>query len=440
MDIKELYAIYKEHPVVTTDSRDVPQGSIFFALKGESFDGNKYAVQALEKGASYAVIDDAEVFNSAEMDETIGEKSLILVDNVLQTFKDLAREHRRQFDIPVIGITGTNGKTTTKELLSAVLSEKYNVMFTQGNFNNDVGVPKTLFRLTPEHEIAVVEMGASHPGDIKTLVETAEPTCGLITNVGRAHLQGFGSFEGVKKTKGELYDFIVESEKRKTKSEMSESPFVFLNTKDADLCEMAEQRGVKTEAYVDGRVLKCDPYLSVELEDGTVIHTKLIGSYNVVNVLAALTVGRHFGVSDEQIVHALENYTPSNNRSQLTVTEKNHLVVDAYNANPTSMAAAIDNFRLIETDQPKMAILGDMKELGEVSEKEHQTIVAKLDEAAFDEVWLVGEMFEKTAPGYRCFANVDEVKAAIAATPIANRFILIKGSNSTKLFQLPELL
>ncbi|MDO4194597.1 MAG: UDP-N-acetylmuramoyl-tripeptide--D-alanyl-D-alanine ligase [Prevotellaceae bacterium] len=440
MDIKELYAIYKEHPVVTTDSRDVPQGSIFFALKGESFDGNKYAVQALEKGASYAVIDDAEVFNSAEMDETIGEKSLILVDNVLQTFKDLAREHRRQFDIPVIGITGTNGKTTTKELLSAVLSEKYNVMFTQGNFNNDVGVPKTLFRLTPEHEIAVVEMGASHPGDIKTLVETAEPTCGLITNVGRAHLQGFGSFEGVKKTKGELYDSLAPNPSPTRRGEWNDSPFVFLNTKDADLCEMAEQRGVKTEAYVDGRVLKCDPYLSVELEDGTVIHTKLIGSYNVVNVLAALTVGRHFGVSDEQIVHALENYKPSNNRSQLTVTEKNRLVVDAYNANPTSMAAAIDNFRLIETDLKKMAILGDMKELGEVSEKEHQTIVAKLDEAAFDEVWLVGEMFEKTAPGYRCFANVDEVKAAIAATPIANRFILIKGSNSTKLFQLPELL
>lgn len=440
MDIKELYAIYKEHPVITTDSRDVPEGSIFFALKGESFDGNKYAVQALEKGASYAVIDDAEVFNSAEVDETVSGKSLILVEDVLQTFKDLAREHRRQFDIPVVGITGTNGKTTTKELVSAVLSEKYNVMFTQGNFNNDVGVPKTLFRLNAEHDIAVVEMGASHPGDIKTLVETAEPTCGLITNVGRAHLQGFGSFEGVKKTKGELYDSLTPNPSPTRRGEWNDSPFVFLNTKDADLCEMAEQREVKTEAYVEGRVLKCDPYLCVELADGTEIHTRLIGSYNVVNVLAALTVGRHFGVSDEQIKHALENYTPSNNRSQLTVTEKNHLIVDAYNANPTSMAAAIDNFRLVATDLKKMAILGDMKELGEVSLKEHQTIVAKLNEAAFDEVWLVGEMFEKAAPGYRCFANVDEVKAAIAERPVENRFILIKGSNSTKLFQLPELL
>lgn len=438
MDIKELYELYKQHPVITTDSRDCPEGSIFIALKGESFNGNKYAVSALEKGCSYAIIDDA---NIKEGEANADNQSrLILVDNTLQTFKDMAREHRRQFDIPVIGITGTNGKTTTKELLSAVLSEKYNVMFTQGNFNNDVGVPKTLFRLNAEHEIAVVEMGASHPGDIKTLVETAEPTCGLITNVGRAHLQGFGSFEGVKKTKGELYDFIVESEKRKVKSGKPDSPFVFLNTKDADLCEMAEQRGVKTEAYVEGRVLKCDPFLNVELEDGTVIHTQLIGSYNVVNVLAAMTVGRHFGVSDEQIVHALENYTPSNNRSQLTVTAKNHLVVDAYNANPTSMNAAIENFRLMDVDGPKMLILGDMKELGESSADEHQMIVALLEEYEFPTVWLVGEEFMKTRNEFRCFHDVEEVKAAIAEKAIEGCYVLIKGSNSTKLYQLPELL
>lgn len=438
MDIKELYELYKQHPVITTDSRDCPEGSIFIALKGESFDGNKYAVSALEKGCSYAIIDDA---NIKEGEANADYQSrLILVDNTLQTFKDMAREHRRQFDIPVIGITGTNGKTTTKELLSAVLSEKYNVMFTQGNFNNDVGVPKTLFRLNAEHEVAVVEMGASHPGDIKTLVETAEPTCGLITNVGRAHLQGFGSFEGVKKTKGELYDFIVESEKRKVKSGKPDSPFVFLNTKDADLCEMAEQRGVKTEAYVEGRVLKCDPFLNVELEDGTVIHTQLIGSYNVVNVLAAMTVGRHFGVSDEQIVHALENYTPSNNRSQLTVTAKNHLVVDAYNANPTSMNAAIENFRLMDVDGPKMLILGDMKELGESSADEHQMIVALLEEYEFPTVWLVGEEFMKTRNEFRCFHDVEEVKVAIAEKAIEGCYVLIKGSNSTKLYQLPELL
>ncbi|MBQ5510105.1 MAG: UDP-N-acetylmuramoyl-tripeptide--D-alanyl-D-alanine ligase, partial [Prevotella sp.] len=199
MDIQQLYQIYQQHPVITTDSRDCPQGSIFFALKGESFDGNKFAASAIEKGCAYAVIDNAEYKK---------DDRFILVDDVLQTFKDLAREHRRQFNIPVIGITGTNGKTTTKELIASVLSEKYNTLFTQGNFNNDVGVPKTLFRLNEQHEIAVVEMGASHPGDIKTLVETVEPTCGLITNVGKAHLQGFGSFEGVKKTKGELYDYL----------------------------------------------------------------------------------------------------------------------------------------------------------------------------------------------------------------------------------------
>ena len=200
MDIKELYKLYQQHPCITTDSRDCPEGSIFLALKGESFDGNKFALQALEKGCAYAIVDSEEL--------RALHSSLIFVDDCLQTFKDLAREHRRQFDIPVIGITGTNGKTTTKELVAAVLSQKYNVLYTQGNFNNDVGVPKTLFRLTKEHEIAVIEMGASHPGDIKTLAETAEPTCGLITNVGRAHLQGFGSFEGVIKTKCELYDFL----------------------------------------------------------------------------------------------------------------------------------------------------------------------------------------------------------------------------------------
>lgn len=205
MSIKELYQLYQQHPCITTDSRDCPEGSIFLALKGASFDGNNFAAAALEKGCSYAIIDDKEVFESRP--STIADR-LILVADCLQTYKDLAREHRRQFNIPVVGITGTNGKTTTKELITAVLAEKYNVLATQGNFNNDVGVPKTLFRLTAEHEIAVIEMGASHPGDIKTLAETAEPTCGLITNVGRAHLQGFGSFKGVVRTKGELYDFL----------------------------------------------------------------------------------------------------------------------------------------------------------------------------------------------------------------------------------------
>lgn len=437
MNITELYNIYKQHPVITTDSRDVPEGSIFLALKGESFNGNKFAVASLEKGAAYAIIDEEEVINEVEDKELAAR--LILVENCLQTFKDMAREHRRQFNIPIIGITGTNGKTTTKELLSAVLSEKYNVMYTQGNFNNDVGVPKTLFRLTPEHEIAVVEMGASHPGDIKTLVETAEPTCGLITNVGRAHLQGFGSFEGVKNTKGELYDFIVESGNNQENGEVSVLPFVFLNTNDSDLCEMAKKRKVKTLPYANGKVVSCAPFVKVGA-DGIEIQTKLIGAYNAINILAAFTVGRHFGVSDEQIKHALENYTPSNNRSQLTITEKNHLIVDAYNANPTSMAAAIENFRVMDVDKPKMAILGDMRELGEVSAEEHQKTVDQLEQIGFDEVWLVGEEFCKTNTKLRTFHNVEEVKVAIAEQEIKDKYILIKGSNGIKLFQLPEIL
>lgn len=425
METTELYNLYRSHPLITTDSRDVPEGSIFLALKGASFNGNRFALQALEMGAAYAIVDE---------DVDSDNERIIKVDDALQTFKDLAREHRRQFNIPVVGITGTNGKTTTKELLSAVLSEKYNVMFTQGNFNNDVGVPKTLFRLNPEHEIAVVEMGASHPGDIKTLVETAEPTCGLITNVGRAHLQGFGSFEGVKNTKGELYDFLAGRE----------GGFAFLNTTDADLSGMAKERNICTKPYVEGCVTGCDPFLTVEFEgeDGKAItcHTHLIGTYNLPNILAAATVGRHFGVSDLQIKHALERYVPSNNRSQLTITETNHLVVDAYNANPTSMAAAIDNFARMEVDAPKMAILGDMRELGEVSEAEHQKVCDMLTRAGLCDVWLVGEEFCKCRTAFRTFHDVEEVKNAISEQQPQQRYILIKGSNGIKLFQLPELL
>ncbi|MBP5569791.1 MAG: UDP-N-acetylmuramoyl-tripeptide--D-alanyl-D-alanine ligase, partial [Prevotella sp.] len=274
MNIKDLYELYRQHPVITTDSRECPEGSIFIALKGASFNGNQFALSALEKGCAYAIVDEESEESSDRRPE--GESQLngriIKVDDCLQTFKDLAREHRRQFHIPVIGITGTNGKTTTKELISTVLSEKYNVLYTQGNFNNDVGVPKTLLRLKPEHEIAVIEMGASHPGDIKTLVETVEPTCGLITNVGRAHLQGFGSFEGVKKTKGELYDYL-KSEELRVKSEEYSGGTVFINADNEHLMGMARERGLKhlvkygqkaEDVVVRGRVTKCDPFLNFE--------------------------------------------------------------------------------------------------------------------------------------------------------------------------------
>ena len=440
MDIKELYKLYQQHPCITTDSRNCPEGSIFLALRGESFDGNKYALQALEKGCSYAIVDE-------DIDEP--SSHLLKVDDCLQTFKDLAREHRRQFNIPVVGITGTNGKTTTKELIRAVLSECYNVMATEGNFNNDVGVPKTLFRLTDEHDIAVVEMGASHPGDIKTLVETAEPNCGLITNVGRAHLQGFGSFEGVCKTKGELYDFLV-----------SHDCPIFINRDNEHLMQMIQERGQQPDLYfygqsdnqdilIRGEVVSCAPFLKFrwreqDAEAGFVsewmeVQTHLIGAYNLDNMLAAITVGYVNNIPFEQINHALENYVPTNNRSQLTETEKNHLIVDAYNANPTSMKAALDNFRLMEVS-PKMAILGKMGELGDVSDEEHKKIIKLLEEARFDEVWLVGEEFQKANSSFRTFANVDEVKAAIAQEQPQGRYILIKGSNSTHLYELPALL
>ena len=446
MDIKELYKLYQQHPCITTDSRDCPEGSIFLALKGESFDGNKFAASALEKGCAYAIVDDKTIVPA-------NDKRFILVDDCLQTFKDLAREHRRQFDIPVIGITGTNGKTTTKELIAAVLSQKYNVLYTQGNFNNDVGVPKTLFRLSKEHEIAVIEMGASHPGDIKTLAETAEPTCGLITNVGKAHLQGFGSFEGVIKTKCELYDFL----------RTREDGLIFLNADNEYLVDQIGDEDTlwispystdpeKQYTCISGEVIACDPFLKFRWREPLMtleeegrstkwhkVQTKLIGAYNIDNLLAAIAVGINFGVDRKKICAALEEYTPSNNRSQMTVTAKNHLVVDAYNANPSSMLAALENFKLMEADH-KMVILGDMRELGEVSAEEHQHIVDVLKTMDLEEVWLVGDEFGKTDCDYRKFKDVEEVKTTIATQSPEGKYILIKGSNGTKLFQLPELL
>ena len=446
MEITELYQLYQQHRQITTDSRDCPKGSIFLALKGESFDGNKFASSALEKGCAYAIVDDKSVIPN-------GDKRFILVDDCLQTFKDLAREHRRQFNIPVIGITGTNGKTTTKELVAAVLSQKYHVLYTQGNFNNDVGVPKTLLRLTNEHESAVIEMGASHPGDIKTLAETAEPTCGLITNVGKAHLQGFGSFEGVIKTKCELYDFL----------RSREDALIFINAdNDYLMDQIGDEEDIWLSPYstdpenqytcISGEIIACDPFLKFRWREPLMtleeegrstkwhkVQTHLIGSYNIDNLLAAIAVGINFGVDRKKICAALEDYVPSNNRSQMTVTEKNHLVVDAYNANPSSMMAALENFKLMQGDN-KMAILGAMRELGEVSAEEHQRIVDYLKTTDVETVWLVGEEFNDTQCDYRKFKDVEEVKAAIAAEHPEGHYILIKGSNSTKLYQLPELL
>lgn len=427
MEIAELYKCFMECGKVTTDSRNCPEGSMFIALKGETFNGNAFAAQALKQGCRYAVIDESEYAG----------EGTILVDNCLQALQQLANYHRRQLKTPVIGITGTNGKTTTKELISTVLSRKFNTLYTEGNFNNHIGVPLTLLRLTKEHEMAVVEMGANHPGEIKTLVHIAEPDYGIITNVGKAHLQGFGSFEGVIRTKGELYDFL----------RAKGGATIFIQNENPYLNGIAEgltcvRYGQTAGLYVSGELISCSPFLSFRWTAEGVSHevnTHLIGSYNLDNMLAAAAIGRYFGVSDDDISSALASYLPHNNRSQLKETADNKLIVDAYNANPTSMMAALKNFRQVEAPH-KMVILGDMKELGEASREEHQKVVDYLKECGFDRVVLVGPEFAVATHSYQTFQHVDEVLADIRMHKPQGYYILIKGSNSMKLSQLPEYL
>lgn len=427
MEIAELYKCFMECGKVTTDSRNCPEGSMFIALKGETFNGNAFAAQALKQGCRYAVIDESEYAG----------EGTILVDNCLQALQQLANYHRRQLKTPVIGITGTNGKTTTKELISTVLSRKFNTLYAEGNFNNHIGVPLTLLRLTKEHEMAVVEMGANHPGEIKTLVHIAEPDYGIITNVGKAHLQGFGSFEGVIRTKGELYDFLRDKG----------GATIFIQNENPYLNGIAEgltcvRYGQTVGLYVSGELISCSPFLSFRWTAEGVSHevnTHLIGSYNLDNMLAAAAIGRYFGVSDDDISSALASYLPHNNRSQLKETADNKLIVDAYNANPTSMMAALKNFRQVEAPH-KMVILGDMKELGEASREEHQKVVDYLKECGFDRVVLVGPEFAAATHSYQTFQHVDEVLADIRMHKPQGYYILIKGSNSMKLSQLPECL
>lgn len=447
--IEQLYDIFCQHPQVTTDSRDCPQGSMFFALKGERFDGNQYAADCLAKGCACAVVDDPTVCVE-------GDARYVLVDDVLRTLQLLSRHHRRVLGTTIIGITGTNGKTTTKELCAAVLSRKYNIHYTQGNFNNSIGVPKTLLQLKPEHQLAVVEMGASHPGDIEELVTLVEPQYGLITNVGRAHLLGFGSFEGVCRTKGELYDFL-----------RSHGGKAFVNQDNEYLTAMAQ--GLPRIDYVEAEAVTGGAMLRAKML-GREVQTHLVGAYNLDNLRAAATVGLQMGVSEEDICAALSDYVPSNNRSQFMHTAHNDLIVDAYNANPTSMAAALDNFEQMDAPH-KMCILGMMGELGDDSRMEHERLLQRLQGMQLEEVWLVGSEFESlvseaeahvseseslggepsdpqscsAVPQRRCghivfFSDVEAVKQAIAAQQPQGRTILIKGSNSTHLFQLPPLL
>ena len=394
----------KESLLVSTDTRNLPAGCVFFALHGANFDGNRFAHQALEQGASLAIIDDPEVY-IAHSQSPIAH-SLLLVEDTLLALQDLARAWRRELGLPIIGVTGTNGKTTTKELLATVLSTKYHLHYTQGNLNNQIGVPLTLLQITRAHEMAIVEMGASHPGDIKELVEIAEPNYGLITNVGRAHLEGFGSFEGVQQTKKELYDYL-----------RANNGFIFRNIDNPYLAQMAGD--LQTVAYTTGT-----------MPDGP----HLIGAYNAENVSAALCVGEYFGVDREQGLAAIRRYVPTNNRSQAMQTANNQLIVDAYNANPTSMQAAISVFK------GDTFILGAMRELGDYTHLEHQNVVNMLAERKADLVYLVGEEYRLTTSPYPIFDTVEELRVYLEEHPLRDRYILLKGSRSTKMETLLPIL
>ena len=465
MQIIQIYNKFKECGAVTTDTRTLKGGEMFFALKGENFDGNEYAMKALEAGAAYAVVNaDSEVAKSDD-------PRLVKVEDTLKALQELARWHRSMTfvdgkPLTVVALTGTNGKTTTKELIRAVLSMKYRVTATEGNLNNSIGVPLTLLKINSQTQIAVVEMGASHPGDIKELVDIALPNYGLITNVGRAHLLGFGSFEGVMATKGELYDYL-----RRT------SDKVFLNVDNPYLCRMASERNLQSDPerpyslvipygldYQGYKVLPSDaehPYLRIEIagqagNDVTpdlslrhsrleresfplVISTNLVGAYNADNVMAAMAVGRQFGVSDEDIVKAIETYTPSNNRSQMNRTQKNVLIVDAYNANPSSMDVALTNLASVVSDK-KVAMLGDMLELGSESLSLHQDVLQKALASDLTLLCLVGAEFKAAVEAccagcdkVRCFATSDELATWIEKEPVQDAVVLIKGSRGTKM-------
>ena len=427
MSIIDLYDLFIHNPQITTDSRNCPKGSIFFALKGDKFDGNQYAGKALASGCVYAVIDNPDYY--------IGERT-ILVDNVLKTLQQLAHHHRKVLGLPIIGITGTNGKTTTKELLAAVLSTKFNLLYTEGNFNNHIGVPLTLLRLTHDHEMAVIEMGASHPGDIKELVDIVHPNYGIITNVGRAHLEGFGSFEGVIRTKGELYDYI-----RRSKGK------IFIKKENEYLQSIAKgieqiTYGNGDDAFASGQVVSCDPFFVFNWKQQGKLHTvetHMIGSYNLDNVLAAVAVGRFFKIPAERISRAIAAYEPTNNRSQFKKTENNELIIDAYNANPSSMKVALDNFITMPV-QPKAIILGDMRELGPTSDELHAEVVEQIKKGQFDKVFLCGEHFSKVGKEFSPFATTEAMVEELLKQPLKGYHILIKGSHSMGLEKLADIL
>ena len=428
MDINELYSLFLKQGSVSTDSRKCTPGAVFFALKGGNFDGNKYAAAALENGCAYAVVDDPQY---------AADGRYVLVDDALQTLRDLAKIHRKTLKAIIIGITGTNGKTTTKELVSAVLSKKYKTRHTIGNLNNHIGVPLTLLSFSADDEIGVVEMGANHPGEIKSSVDIVCPDYGLITNVGIAHIEGFGSFENIVKTKCELYDYIRHIDGS-----------VFIDEDNSILMERA--RGIQqvtygsTEsAFAWGKVATCHPFLTFEWRQQGKLHTvetHLIGSYNLKNALAAVAVGRYFKIPAERISRAIAAYEPTNNRSQLKQTADNTLIIDAYNANPTSMKEALNNFAALP-GTPKAVILGDMFELGPESDRLHEEIVRLLQQAQFDRVCLCGPHFQKVAGKvFTTYPTTEVLLEALREEPLKGYTILIKGSHSMHLEKVADRL
>lgn len=451
MNITEIYRLYKEcGGTVTTDTRTLKGGEMFFALKGENFDGNEYALKALEAGAAYAVV------NASSEVAKSDDPRLVKVEDTLTALQELARWHRSMLfvdgkPLPVIALTGTNGKTTTKELVREVLSVKYKVAATEGNLNNSIGVPLTLLKMKPDTQIAVIEMGASHPGDIKELVDVALPNYGLVTNVGKAHLLGFGSFEGVMATKGELYDYL-----RRT------SDKVFINVDNPYLCRMASERNLQSDPerpysllipygveYQEAEILAADaehPYLRIRLSDPEMlVSTNLVGAYNADNVMAALAVGEFFGVPADEAVKAIEAYVPSNSRSQLKVTERNTLIIDAYNANPSSMNVALDNLALVEAEN-KTALLGDMLELGADSVQLHEEILRKAFESGLSLICLVGKEFGKVwnsisdKRGSIWFETSDELAQWLSDNPVVSSTVLVKGSRGTRMEKVLPIL
>jgi UDP-N-acetylmuramoyl-tripeptide--D-alanyl-D-alanine ligase len=427
-NIFKLYQVFKANPVITTDSRMIQPGSIFFALQGDQFNGNDYAIEALQKGAVLAVVD--QPFNEKD-------NRLFRVTNVLETLQQLAAYHRTKLKVKIIAITGSNGKTSTKELTHRVLSEKYKTIATKGNLNNHIGVPLTLLALKPENDFGLIEMGANHPGEIATLCTIAQPDYGIITNVGKAHLEGFGSFEGVVKAKTELYTYLKNT-----------GGSVFINSGNEHLLESAKGLSSfsygKNEADCLGEILSVQPFLTVRCRtegESYTINTRLVGKYNFENIMAAVCIGTYFKVSPQSIKNSIESYEPSNNRSQLLKTQHNTVILDAYNANPSSMKAALENFA--DSDyKNKVLILGDMFELGAVSKNEHAELIELIENLGIRKAFLTGPFFnEANNEGkFVSFNSVQLLEQFIRANPLKDCTVLLKGSRKMQLEKIVNLL